>query len=532
MLRGVSAHFFAVCLVAWLGSAVAADESPLASAREMARRVDELLEARLRAEGVEAAPLADDGEFLRRASLDLNGVIPSVADTLSLAAEGRGDPDRRAAWIERLLSNPRYPTHLAQLWTNMLVPADAQNERFDQVASFTRWLRQRFSDNVRYDNIVADLLTTTGSSERGGAALFYTAAGLKPEELAANTSRIFLGVQIQCAQCHNHPFDHWKQDDFWSFAAFFARLQTLDGSRPPNVELVDASAGEVRLPGTDEVVAPKYLGADPPEEDADVNRRRQLAIWVVSRENQYFARVAVNRVWAYLFGRGLVHPVDDFGKHNPPSHPELLDELTTYFIEHDYDLRALFRALANTRAYQRSSESASGMVPDGPSVDDPVASRPELFARMQIKTLTPEQLFDSLIKAVRLAAPPSAMAVGAPVPATDLARAQFIARFNVTSREATEFQAGIPQVLALMNGQLTSMATDPAQSGILVALDAPFFSDDERVEALFLTTLSRLPNVTERAQFAGYVESADDHRAALGDVLWALLNSPEFILNH
>ncbi|HEV3003575.1 MAG TPA: DUF1549 and DUF1553 domain-containing protein, partial [Pirellulales bacterium] len=521
------------CLTVWLCRAAVADETPASSAREMARRVDELLESRLRDEDIEPAPLADNAQFLRRASLDLNGVIPSVSDVLSLAADAQVDPDRRAAWIDRLLSNPRYPTHLAQLWTNMLVPADAQNERFDQVASFTRWLRQRFADNVRYDNIVADLLTTAGSSDRGGAVLFYTAAGLKPEELAANTSRIFLGVQIQCAQCHNHPFDLWKQDDFWSFAAFFARLQTLDGSRPPNVELVDASAGEVRLPGTDQIVAPKYLGAEPPEEDADVNRRRQLAIWVVSRENPYFAGVAVNRVWAYLFGRGLVHPVDDFGKHNPPSHPELLDELTAYFIAHDYDLRALFRALTNTRAYQRTSESeAADASAARRGVDQLASSRPELFGQMQIKTLTPEQLYDSLIKAVRLAAPPTAMAAGAPMPAVDLARAQFIARFNLASRDATEFQAGIPQVLALMNGSLTAMATDPAQSGILVALDAPFFSDDERVEALFLTTLSRLPSGPERAQFAGYVESADDHRTALGDVLWALLNSPEFILNH
>ncbi|HVC98956.1 MAG TPA: DUF1553 domain-containing protein, partial [Pirellulales bacterium] len=270
------------------------------------------------------------------------------------------------------------------------------------------------------------------------------------------------------------------------------------------------------------VVAPKYLGAEPPDEDADVNRRRQLAIWVVSRENRYFARVAVNRAWSNLFGRGLVHPVDDFGNHNPPSHPELLDELTAYFVAHDYDLRALFRALTNTRAYQRSSRAEV----DGPP------SPPELFGRMQIKTLTPEQLYDSLVRAVRMTAPPGTMAQGAAVPPGDAARAQFIARFNLASRDATEFQAGIPQVLALMNGQLTAMATDPVQSGILLALDAPLFSDAERVEALFLATVSRMPGNSQRARFVDYVEAAEDHRAALGDVLWALLNSPEFILNH
>jgi len=521
MLRGISLPLSVGCLaLSFCHAAFAAESASVSSAGKMARRVDELLEARLGASGVEPAPSADDAEFLRRASLDLNGVIPSASEVLALTAER--DHDRRARWIEQLLSNPRYPTHLAQVWSNMLLPADAQAERFEQVQGFTRWLRHRFADDVRYDNIVADLLTTTGNSDRGGAALFYTAAGLKPEELAANTSRIFLGVQIQCAQCHNHPFDHWKQEDFWSFAAFFARLQTLDGSQPPNVELVDASVGEVRLPGTDQIVAPKYLGAEPPDEDADVNRRRQLAIWVVSRENRYFARVAVNRAWSNLFGRGLVHPVDDFGDHNPSSHPELLEELTAYFVAHDYDLRALFRALTNTRAYQRSSLTNG----DGP------LSPPELFGRMQIKTLTPEQLYDSLVRAVRMTDPPVPMAAGVPVLPGDAQRAQFIARFNLASRDATEFQAGIPQVLAMMNGQLTAMATDPAQSGILLALDAPFFSDAERVETLFLATVSRLPGDSQRARFVEYVEAAEDHRAALGDVLWALLNSPEFILNH
>ncbi len=186
----------------------------------VSQRIDQLLKARLREAGARPAPLAGDIEFLRRAYLDLSGVIPPAADILAFQADER--PDKRARAIDRLLANPRFGTHLAQVWTKMLLPADALTDRADQVAGFTAWLRRRFAENLRYDNVVADLLTTTGNSDRGGAALFYTASGLKPEELASSTSRIFLGVQIQCAQCHNHPFDRWQQEDFWGYAAFFA----------------------------------------------------------------------------------------------------------------------------------------------------------------------------------------------------------------------------------------------------------------------------------------------------------------------
>ena len=181
-------------------------------------------------EGVRSAEPASDAELIRRASLDLNGIIPSGSEVSEFLKDDTGD--KHARLIDRLLDNPRYATHMSQVWSKMLLPADAQSERPAELAGFTSWLRRRFAENIRYDVVVANLLTTTGNSNRGGAALFYTAAGLKPEELAASTSRILLGVQIHCDQCHNHPFDHWKQDDFWSFAAFFARAAGPVPSRP------------------------------------------------------------------------------------------------------------------------------------------------------------------------------------------------------------------------------------------------------------------------------------------------------------
>ncbi|HET6880024.1 MAG TPA: DUF1549 and DUF1553 domain-containing protein [Pirellulales bacterium] len=502
-------------------AAKADGQGPLTAAA-MAARIDELLDARMREAGVRPAELTTDAEFFRRASLDLDGVIPSGSEISEFI--GDKSADKYARLVDRLLANPRYATHLAQVWSKMLLPAEAQSERPAEVAGFTSWVRRRIAENVRYDVIVADLLTTTGNSNRGGAALFYTAAGLKPEELAASTSRTLLGVQIHCAQCHDHPFDHWKQDDFWSFAAFFARVQQAPGTQPPNVELVDAVSGELTIPGVDRVARPKYLGAEPPSEDADVNRRRQLAIWLVSRDNPYFARVAVNRVWSLLFGRGLIHPVDDFGEHNPPSHPQLLDELATYFVESGCDLKAVFRAIASSRAYRRSSQ--------WPSAEPSPA--PEFFAQMQVKTLTAEQLYDCLIRATRSGETAAVAAQPGQPPMLD-ARQQFVARFNMASSESTDFVAGIPQILALMNGPLTGEATDPARGGLLKALEAPVFDDRDRVEALFLSVLSREPTDAEQDKLVRYVAQggeSGDRRQALADLLWAMLNSPEFILNY
>ena len=513
----------AICVLLGAAWSAQAEEGDGPAAAAVSERIDAILDTRLEEAGLAPAPPAGDAEFFRRAYLDLAGVIPTASEVSAFLADA--SPDKRARLIDRLLDNPRFGANLAQVWTKVLLPADALTDRADQVAGFTAWLRRRFAEGVRYDNIVADLLTTTGNSDRGGAALFYTASGLKPDQLAASTSRIFLGVQIQCAQCHNHPFDRWKQEDFWGYAAFFARLQQAPGARAPVVELVDAVAGDVNLPDSETVVPPKFLDGLPPEARSDMNRRQQLALWIVSRENPYFARVAVNRVWAHLFGRGLVHPADDFSEHNAPSHPEALDVLARYFVENGYDLKSVFRVLAGTRAYQRSSRAAS----------ESDLSPPELFGRMQMKVLAPEQLYDCLVQATRrfeVESPPTP----GPVPQMQGSpRQQFIARFNRSTQETTEFEAGIPQVLSLMNGELTTEITDPSRSGILQALEAPVFDDGERIEALFLSTLSRPPTDEERQQIAEYITGggpSHDRRKALADVLWTMLNSSEFIMNH
>jgi hypothetical protein len=487
----------------------------------MAARVDALLAQAWERAGITPAPEASDAEFLRRAYLDLTGKIPTVGEARAFLADK--DQAKRQRLIEALLAQPAHANHLATTWTRFLLPQNDAARAFGG-AQFHTWLADKFADNTAYDAIARELLLAKGQVQQTGPVLFYTALELKPEELAASTSRSFLGVQIQCAQCHDHPFDHWTQRDFWGYAAFFARLQ-----RPASAQqqfffqVADADQGEVKFPDTQEVVLPKFLGGEEAPDGQDGTRREKLATWLTSDRNAYFAKAAVNRLWANLFGRGLVHPVDDLGPHNPASNPEVLEELAAYFVATKYDVRNLMKTLALTKAYQSSSASSEK---DG---------RPELFARMAIKPLTGEQLYDCL--ALATARRQTTVAYNG-FPANgfyDQTRVGFLAKFNTAPGAAADYQNGIPQALTLMNGQEVRTATDLTQSDILVALTAPFFTDEKRVETLFLSTLSRFPRDDERKQFVDYVTVKSDpeaKRKALGDVLWALLNSAEFTLNH
>lgn len=518
MTRGVLAAV--VSLTFWVQLASAAPPDP-ASWTQMTARVDELLAQRWGQEGVRPAPRASDAEFLRRATLDLTGVIPSVQEVRGFLADT--SRHKRFDLVERLLAKPNHATHFANIWRHVMLPADSNLAQFGGDAGFQLWLRGQFADNVPYHKMATELLVTSGNTQAAGPGLFYSTLQLKPEELAASTSRIFLGVQIQCAQCHNHPFAHWTRKDFWGYAAFFGRLRQ-PGRGQFVAQVVEGHVGEVKIPETGEVVPPKFLGGPESPDDVLQMRRMRLAAWLTSSNNEYFAKAAVNRVWAVLFGRGLVQPVDDLGDHNPPSHPELLNELAKYFAETGFDMRNLIRTLTATLAYQLSSESEAS-----------APERPELFARMAIKSLSADQLYDCLSEAMRRRANVPGGNQFAGFRGFDTGRQSFLAKFRAPTQGATDYESGIPQALTLMNGRMVRDATDLGNSDILIALDAPFFNDEERVETLFLSTLSRLPGGEERAKFVAYAKkgaAANGRRKALSDILWALLNSAEFALNH
>lgn len=496
------------------------------SSQEMARRVDELLEERWTAAGVEPSAPASDEDFLRRASLDLTGVIPRASEVRAFLADK--EPVKREQLIDRLLASPRYATHMATTWRNRILPQDPDPSRAREAAALQKWLRTRFAKNLRYDNLVGGLLLTNGGDELG-PALYFQTHDVAPEKIAGSAAELFLGVKLQCAQCHDHPFADWSQREFWGFAAFFARVKSPQnrGMQMVSYRLVDADSGDVHLPNSEEVVPPKYPRGKAAVDGDGASRRTQLVFWLTSRDNRYFSRAAVNWAWSHLFGRGLVPSLDNLDHGDRLANAQLLDELAEYFVDSGFDLQTLWRALANTRAYQLSLHcECDGDIPA------------DLFAYLLSKPLTPEQLYDSFVLlAPEEAALKPAMGPGGQ-PASSLDedpnRAQFVRRMRPPPGEATEYRAGTLQALLLMNGKTTTEVTKIAGGGVLGALDAPFLTDDDRIEALLLATLSRKPDVEERKLFGEALadcKTSADRERALSDMFWVLLNSTEFAFN-
>jgi hypothetical protein len=496
--------------------------------QRMAARIDELLATEWRSAGVSPALRATDGEFLRRVYLDLTGVIPRVSEVREFLADDR--PEKRAVLIEQLLASPRFATHMATTWRNRILPLGVDPERSREAAGLQKWLRTRFAKNLRYDNLVGELLLAIGGDELG-PALYFQANDLSPEKLAASSAELFLGLKLECAQCHDHPFADWSQQDFWGLAAFFARVKAAD-DRPmmmrASYRLIDTDRGDVRLPESDDIVPPKYPRGDAASDESRKSRRTQLALWMTSRDNKYFSRAAVNWAWTHMFGHGLVDSLDNIDPSQASTQTRLIDELASYFVDTGFDLRNLWRTLANTHAYQLSSQRS-----------DPDSVAPKLFARMQSKSLTPEQLYDSLM----VLAPPTAtggMAYGSPtVPASmlqeDLARTEFVRRMRPPPGCVAEYRAGTLQALMLMNGQTTTDATGHGRSSLLGALDSPFMTGEDQVESLFLAALARRPDSEEReacGNALGDCKTPEERNRALSDLLWALVNSTEFAFNH
>lgn len=505
-------------VVSFVGSACGRAVAETDEQTPIVQQIDQLLLRKMAAQGVTPAERSSDEEFIRRLSLDLAGRIPTVAQTREFLSDD--DADKRSRLIDHLLDSPSTVNHLAESWRNAMLPSNASPELFRNSAGLHNWLREQIGNNLRYDRIVSDLIAATGS-EQDGPALFFTALDLEPKKVAAATSRIFLGLQIECAECHDHPFDDWKQEDFWGYAAFFARLPKNDNMvRGRNFRLTDRMEGDVTLPETETVVLPKYPGGEASSQQDYGTRRQQLSIWMASPDNPYVARAAVNRIWSMLFGRGLVNPVDDLGPHNPASHPELLETLTNYFIDTQYDLRNLLRVLCSTDAYSRTSQ-----------VDPAAVPAPELFAAMAVKVQTAEQLYDSLSRCLS-----QSEQEYSPFPGVSMngRRQQFLTKMVSRSADATEYDRGLQQALKLMNGSETSEATDLERSSLLTSLEAPFLSDTQRIEILYLATLTRFPTAAEIARAEEFIaadSTNEGRRMARADVLWALLNSAEFTMN-
>ena len=502
--------------------------------QKLADLIDQHIEARWNSDGVTPAPIAGDEEFLRRVSLHVAGSIPPVAQTRRFLASA--SPERRREQVDDLLESPQYITNFSNFWTRVMMPESATDlQGLAQRPGFQAWLRQHLARNTHYNAMVYELLTTPLAGDRGlNAAMqntgpltpvaFFTTKQIKPENLAAATSRMFMGIRIECAQCHNHPYDAWKQEQFWGYAAFFAGIERTNRNDDAIGQVKEVfDRRELTIPEQETVVQAMYLDGTQPQWRSKVSSRRTLADWLTTKQNPYFSKAVVNRLWGHFFGVGIVDPIDDFGGANRPSHPELLEALALDFAEHDFDLKYLIRGITASKTYQRSSRKTHES-----------QSEPQQFARMSVQGLTGEQLFDSMAVAVGHLEPfqqqqPFQFNQTGP-------RSEFLELFTPDNNSPTERQTSILQALAMMNGQFSATVTSLEQSSTLAAVvEFPLMKTPDRIEALYMAALSRRPRSDERDRLTAYVDSggpAKNPKLALADVFWALLNSSEFLFNH
>jgi hypothetical protein len=506
------------------------DDAQALAVQALADRIDAWLAAAQAKAGVKPTKPAGDAEFLRRASLDIGGRIPRLNTEMHRWLDATS-PAKRGELIKKLLDSPMYVEHSTNIWRHMLLPP-GNNQQAEFLANSIRpWLREQFRDNVPYDAMVRELLTTPlarnmqqgliqpqqqNMSAKPTPQAFYQINEFKPENIAASASRLFLGVNLDCAQCHDHKFAPWKKKQFWQFAAFFSGVQ-------PNGE--NAKKRMIAIGGTDLEVEARYLDGKVPKWQDEASTRQTLAEWLTAADNPYFARNAVNRLWANFFGIGLIDPVDEPNPDNPPSHPELLDELARAFVEHKFDVKFMIRAITATRAYQLSSVAT-----------EPGQEDPRLFARMTVKGLSGEQLYDSLAEATRMVDQPTAMQQNQFINVS--ARQEFLNKFDASNTKRTQHQTSILQALSLMNGKVITDATSLDKGQLHIVIHAESWSTrstSEKLELLYMSAVARKPRKDELDRLVPYIDKggpSGDSKKALADVFWALLNSSEFIFNH
>ncbi|MCE9568016.1 MAG: PSD1 and planctomycete cytochrome C domain-containing protein [Planctomycetes bacterium] len=498
-----------------------------------AKAVDDAIEARLAKDGLKPAEQADDSEFLRRVYLDLTGVVPTAEKAVAFLDDT--SPDRRARLIDELLASPEHGRFAGEQWAALLSAEEPELR-----PKLAAWLADQFNRGRGWNAVVSDLIAADGTGPETNFVMAHAENKQPvPEKLAGATARLFLGLQLQCAECHNHPFTEWKQTDFWALAAFYSRARMatkppagLSDSETPVIKLPPPKKGEpaVDLSGAvipiganagraaGKPVRAKFLGGPEPGLDPKGPFRPALAAWITAADNPYFADATVNRVWAELFGRGLVNPVDDLSPENPASHPEVLRALADEFRASGFDRKHLIRCICNSKTYQRTSRGTD-------------TAGEKVYARVPVKVMAPGALYDSLVrttgvKEVRLDVYlPSGGRGG--VTAKRPAREVFVRFFGTRDPDApgTEYTHGIPQALGLLNGPTFTRPTP-----VVEQLVKDKVMPEKAVERLYLAALARRPTADETKLMTAYLAKRTDPAIGYAGVLWILLNSPEFVL--
>lgn len=529
---------------------------PAFADESLRQTIDQHLRAGWQKQSLTPAVVSDDATFLRRIYLDLCGIIPTHEEAQDFLDDGSAD--KRAQLIEKLLESPRYAEHQADIWDGVYFGRRPPGYDAPKREGFQKWLREAFAQNMSYDELSRRMLKAEGNTAEHGAPMYLLQYDRHPEDAAMAVSQTFLGVQLQCARCHDHPYESWTQLDFYGMAAFFARLQRVSAGKAKidNKDLDKLFVGELNTgdvkfvgpakdatPGKQgEPVKPKFLlgealvepdlSAEKKEEKrlADgqpppapkFSRKDALADWIVSPDNPYFAKAMANRVWAQFFGRGLVHPVDNMSESNKPSHPELLDALARELVAHKFDIKWFIRELVSSESYQLAS---SGAVTE---------AMPVWFERARTRPLSAEELveswrvatgYDEMVKQTNKKSEGRFHGL-----TFDYVRRYF----GEPNNGVGDFQGGMHEHLYMNNGQLGQLMTQEKGS-LLEWMMKSEATEEERVARMFLSVLSRRPNDDERSRFIEYFtgEMNKDRRAdRYREALWVLMTCSEFRFNH
>jgi hypothetical protein len=484
--------------------------------------IDGLVYAKLRRLRIQPSELCTDAEYIRRVSLDVCGVLPTSEETEKFLAEG--DPAKREKLVDHLLARKEFVELWVMKWSELLQIRSSLAVSYKAALLYYNWLQEQIAGNVPIDQMVQKLLSSVGGTFTNPATNYYQ---MEQDRLkiAENVAQVFMGMRIQCSQCHNHPFDRWTMDDYYSFAAFFAQIGRKQGADPRETIVFNSGGGEVNHLVGGRVMKPKFLGGATPD-CTGRDRREVLAKWLASKDNPYFAKNLANIVWAHFFGRGIVHQVDDVRVSNPPVNGPLLDALAQHFTEYKYDFKRLVKDICTSRTYQLST-----------TTNETNAFDDRNFSHATLRRIRAEVLLDCITQATETKDKFAGLPLGARAVqiADGNTATYFLTTFGRASRETVcscevKMEPNLGQALHLMNGE--NVHAKVKQGAVVKRLLEQKKAPPEVLSNLYLRCLSRKPTDEEKKEVAAELVGVKDSRLALEDVFWALLNSREFLFNH
>lgn len=484
--------------------------------------IDELVDAKLQKVRVLPSELCSDEVFIRRVTLDITGAMPTPEEYSAFMADTAAD--KRAKLVDQLLERKEFSEIWAMKWAELLMIRSTNQISYKSMFLYNNWLTDQISNNVPLNVMVQELLSATGGTFTNPATNFYERER-NTLKTAENVAQVFMGIRTQCAQCHNHPFDQWTMDDYYSFAAFFSQIGRKTGEDYRETIVFNSGGGEVKHPVGGRVMKPKFLGGAVPDM-AGKDRRAVLAQWLASPDNPYFATSIANRVWAHFFGIGIVEPVDDIRVSNPASNPELLAALGEKFTAYNYDFKQLVRDICNSHTYQRSTQANDSNSHDNLN-----------FARSLLRRVKSENLLDCISQITETkdkfrGLPEGAKAVQIADGGTSN---YFLTTFGRSTRTTvcaceSKTEPNLSQALHLLNGSTAHAKV--SQGGVVKRLLDEGRTPEQIIGDLYVRCLTRQPTPEETTNLMAIVNESANPQQGLEDVFWALLNSREFIFNH